>query len=142
MAYLRQSGSTLSFALVGTLLAVLLVGGIILVRQANLRVAKSPSTTTSTTPQPSPQPSGNSTATNQPESTSSGTGSSSSSTSTPTATTNSESTTSPTSTPSATTPTAGLPVTGPSDSLWTIFALGILAWAATAYRKSRSPLLT
>lgn len=125
MAYLRQSGSTLSFALVGTLLAVLLVGGIILVRQANLRVAKSPSTTTSTTPQPSSQPT--STPTSTP---------------TPTPTTNSESTTSPTSTPSATTPTAGLPVTGPSDSLWTIFALGILAWAATAYRKSRSPLLT
>ena len=138
MAKSPQSGSILRFVLIGTLLAVLLVGGIVLVRQNSQNIAKTPTSTSN-----SSSTKGTQVATDQSSANSNQT------------TTGSNQTSTSSSQPADVTPSAPaqpsassssqsseLPVTGPTDGLWAVLVVGILAAAITAYRKSLSPLLT
>ena len=125
MVRTNEGGSVLSFAVVGAILAILLVGGVAVVRQQFINSQKAAPTSRKVA-----QPSDNKDKTTAPAASSSdqtpansGQAPSDSSTSTPA--------------PQAATTPGSLPHTGPVETLTTIVALGLLTASSTAYLRSR-----
>ena len=125
MVRTNEGGSVLSFAVVGVILAILLVGGVAVVRQQFISSQKAAPTSRKVaqssddkdkTAAPTPSNSGQKPA-NEGQTPSSG------STSTPA--------------PQAAPTPSSLPHTGPVETLTTIVALGLLTASSIAYLRSR-----
>lgn len=125
MVRTNEGGSVLSFAVVGVILAILMVGGVVAVRQQSISSRKPAPTSqkvaqTDKNKTPAPTtPSSNDTSKNQGQTSPNG------STSTPP--------------PATTTAPAGkeLPHTGPVETITTLVALGLLTGSLVAYLQSR-----
>lgn len=145
MVRTNEGGSVLSFAVVGVILAVLLVGGVAAVRQHFTNGQKTAPTSQKVTPTdkkdttPTPATSGSSqTPTNEgqsaPDNTTGTPAPSAAQPDTTPVTTNTA--------PSVTQTTSGgeLPHTGPMETLTTVVALSLVTGSAVAYIRSRRSL--
>jgi LPXTG-motif cell wall-anchored protein len=118
MVRTNEGGSVLSFVVVGVILAILMVSGVVLVRQQSInshKPAPAPQKVVKTDKNPTttPAPSGGSTTpAPQPKAPSSG------------------STTTPA-------PNKELPHTGPAETAMTVLGLGLLTASSVAYLRSR-----
>jgi cytoskeletal protein RodZ len=145
MVRTNEGGSVLSFAVVGVILAILLVGGVAAVRQHFIdgqKAAPTPVQVTKTDKKdtaPAPAASdGSQTPANEGQSASGGSPSAPASNTAPAATTPATGDTAPSTT--QTTSGGELPHTGPMATFGTIVALSLLTGSGVAYMRSRRAL--
>lgn len=134
MVRTNEGGSVLSFAVVGVILAILMLGAVVAVRQQSINSQKpAPQKIAKTddkkSPATTPAPSGDSTAP-APETTAPSSGS----TTTPSAPAPQ---TQPSTGGAVVAPNKELPHTGPAETAMTVLAAGLLTASSVAYLQSR-----
>lgn len=141
MVRTNEGGSVLSFAVVGIILAILLVGGVTVVRQHYVSGQKTTSAPTKVTHTDKDKTTAPTASNSDKTPTDEGKASPDGSTGTAAPTTSQDTTSSTNAAPASSAPTATsgseLPHTGPVETLTTVLAVGLLTSSSIAYVRSR-----